>query len=207
MLALGTIRLWARFRRAVSGGDVEAYEREEDGRLTSAREIGVFAPECRPCILRHCNASPVDCRCGTVHHAQRQPPHERAAAGCMCHNECRMGEDCPCAHVISIDPSQTTPFVRRTLRHVKAVSEGFSTGATSAVGLSSSSSFSQPMKTFLWGVSPKIVPHGDKKPLPIDFECQDRDPSSSVSSQQFLVSPLDTTSRSSSMNDRKRLGN
>ena len=41
----------------------------------------------------------------------------------MCHNECRMGEECPNAHVINLDVSQGTPFVRRTLRHVKAASE------------------------------------------------------------------------------------
>ena len=37
-----------------------------------------------------------------------------------CENECKKGPDCDKAHVINMEPSLEVPFVRRSMRHVKA---------------------------------------------------------------------------------------
>ena len=56
---------------------------------------------------------------GAVEHLYNHGPELTLCFNYCCGNECRLGDKCPHAHVINIDPSITTRFVRRSARQVK----------------------------------------------------------------------------------------
>jgi hypothetical protein len=113
-------------RLLIAGGNVDQHDRDENERLAFAVMVDLIAsvaPTLRVPATRLLKTV------GATKYLQRRqsalkPDYPLSpCADYMCHNECRMGEECPSAHVINLDSSQGTPFVRRTLRHVKAASE------------------------------------------------------------------------------------
>ena len=119
-------RISTQNRISADGGNVEQHDKDEDERVAFAMMVDLIAsvaPAMRIPVSRLLYTK------GAAEHLRRlkegTEPYFRLAPCYQyaCHDECRLGEDCTHAHVINIDPSQPTPFVRRTLRHVKAAAE------------------------------------------------------------------------------------
>jgi hypothetical protein len=113
-------------RLLTTGGNVEQHDKDENERVAFAMMVDLIAsvaPALRVPATRLLKTV------GATTYLQRRqsglkPDYPLTPCGnYMCHNECRLGEECPGAHVINLDPSQSRTFVRRTLRHVKAASE------------------------------------------------------------------------------------
>ena len=113
-------------RLLTAGGNVEQHDKDEDERVAFAMMVDLIAsvaPALRVPATRLLKTTGATTY---LHRRMSGIKPDYALTPCshyMCHNECRLGEECPDAHVINIDASQSTPFVRRTLRHVKAASE------------------------------------------------------------------------------------